>query len=142
MSMNTDTAKRYFELMDDPDTGTEQVLKLYADNAIVRSPRKGTIRGKEDIEAFYDANADFFTGGQHVMEAFHEDGNVVICEGTLDGETVEGRTFEGIGLVDIMRFDDDGKIEEFRAYLDYSAILTEVQENPPSFRDDIPTPEQ
>jgi len=135
--MNVDTAKRYFELMDDPDAGVGEVLDLYADDAVIRSPRKGTISGKDDIKAFYDANADFFTGGEHDMEAFHEDDHVVVCEGTLDGETTKGRSFEGIGLVDIMRFDDSGKIEEFRAYLDYSAILTEVQEDPPSFREPI-----
>lgn len=136
--MSVETAKRYFELMDSADAGTDEVLDLYTENATVKSPRKGTIEGKDDIRSFYEANSEFFTGGEHVMEAFHQDDNAVVCEGTLDGSTVEGREFKGVGLVDIIRFDDNDKIEEFRAYLDYSAILSEVpaDEDVPSFRDD------
>ncbi|KTG11379.1 hypothetical protein AUR64_03745 [Haloprofundus marisrubri] len=136
--MSVEIAKRYFELMDSTSTGTDEVLDLYAEGATIKSPRKGVIHGKDDIQSFYEANAEFFTGGEHVMEHFHHDGDTVICEGTLDGSTVEGRNFEGVGLVDIMSFDDNDKIESFRAYLDYSAVLTEVpdDEDVPSFRDD------
>lgn len=135
--MSVETAKRYFELMDSADAGTEEVLDLYAEGAMIKSPRKGIIRGKDDIRSFYEANSEFFTGGAHVMEHFHQDGDTVVCEGTLDGSTVEGREFEGVGLVDIMSFNDEDEIESFRAYMDYSAVLTEVpdDEEVPSFRD-------
>lgn len=121
--------------MDSPDAGTEDVLELYAEGAVVKSPRKGVIEGKDEIRQFYDANSEFFVGGEHVMQKFHEDGDTVVCEGLLDGETAAGREFEGIGLVDIMTFDSDDQITEFRAYLDYSAILSELpsDDEVPSF---------
>jgi len=115
--------------MDNPDAGTEDILELYADSAIVKSPRKGFIEGEDEIREFYEANSEFFVGGEHVMEAFHEDGDTVVCEGLLDGETAAGREFEGIGLVDVMQFNDEGLIEEFRPYLDYSAILSDLPKN-------------
>lgn len=132
--MNVETAKQYFKLMDSPETGTDDVLELYTENAVVKSPRKGIIEGKDKIRDFYEANSEFFVGGEHVMQAFHEDGNTVVCEGLLNGETAAGREFEGIGLVDIMQFDDNGQIEQFRAYLDYSAILSELPDD-----DEVPS---
>ena len=136
--MSVETAKRYFELMDSSDAGTEEVLELYAENPVLKSPRKGTVTGIDDIRSFYEANSEFFISGKHVMERFHEDGNNVVCEGTLDGMTTTGREFEGVGLVDIMTFNDDDQIIEFRAYMDYSAILSEIPDDNeiPSFRAD------
>lgn len=132
--MSVDVAKRYFELMDDPNAGTDAVLELFADDAVFRSPRRGIIRGKDDLETFYEANGEFFAGGAHEMREFHKDGDTVVCEGTLWGETAAGRSFEDVGLVDIMKFDDEGNIEQFRAYLDYAAILTDVYDEAPAYR--------
>lgn len=132
--MSIHVAKQYFELMDDTDAGTDEVLDLFADDAVFRSPRKGIVRGKDDLQSFYEANAEFFVSGAHEMRDFHEDGDVVVCEGTLWGETAEGRSFNDVGLVDIMQFNDDDEIEEFRAYLDYAAILTDVYDEAPAYR--------
>jgi limonene-1,2-epoxide hydrolase len=132
--MNVGTAKQYFDLMDSPEADTDDVLKLYAESAVIKSPRQGIIEGKDKIRDFYEANSEFFVDGEHAMQAFHEDGNTVVCEGLLDGETSAGREFQGIGLVDIMQFNDNGKIEEFRAYLDYSAILSQLPDN-----DEVPS---
>lgn len=133
--MSVETAKRYFELMDSADAGIDEVMELYRDDAVLHSSREGVVRGKDDIRAFYEANAEFFTGGAHKMQNFYRDGDTVVCEGLLDGSTVEGREFEDVGLTDIMTF-EDGEIARFRAYLDYSAILTEIPEDPPAFRED------
>lgn len=131
--MSVETAKRYFELMDDPDAPLDSIMDLYADDAVLHSSRKGVIRGKADIREFYEANAEFFTGGAHRMQNFYQDGTTVVCEGLLDGSTVEGREFEAVGLTDIMTF-EDGEIVRFRAYLDYAPILTEIPDDPPAFR--------
>ncbi len=133
--MSVETAKRYFELMDSAEVGTDEVMELYHDDPVLHSSRKGVVRGKEAIREFYEANSEFFTGGAHRMQNFYQDGDTVVCEGLLDGSTVEGREFESVGLTDIMTF-EDGKIKEFRAYMDYSAVLTEIPEDPPAFRED------
>ncbi|WP_433632924.1 nuclear transport factor 2 family protein [Halomicrococcus sp. NG-SE-24] len=130
--MSVEIAKQYFELMDSADTGTDDVLELYADGAVVHSSRKGVIQGKENIRAFYEANADFFTGGEHEMKEFHEAGNTVICEGYLDGETSAGRSAEGVPLCDVMEFNEDDELVAFRAYLDYSGFIGEVPEEVPN----------
>jgi limonene-1,2-epoxide hydrolase len=132
--MNVETAKQYFELMDSPEAETDDVLELYAESAVIKSPRQGIIEGKDEIRSFYEANSEFFVGGEHAMNAFHEDGNTVVCEGLLDGETSAGREFQGVGLVDVMQFNHNGLIEEFRAYLDYSAILSKLPDD-----DEVPS---
>lgn len=129
--MSVEIAKRYFELMDSADADTDDVMELYAADAVVQSSRKGIVRGTDDIRAFYEANGEFFTGGKHTMKHFHEAGNTVICEGYLDGETSVGRSAEGVPLCDIMEFNDDGKIVAFRAYLDYTGFVGEVPDDVP-----------
>lgn len=133
--MSVETAKRYFEMMDDPDVDTDEVLDLYQEDAVLHSPRKGVVRGKDAIREFYEANSEFFAGGAHRMKNFYVDGDTVVCEGVLDGSTVEGRSFEDVGLTDIMTF-EEGKIKRFRAYMDYSAVLTKIPEDPPAFREE------
>lgn len=130
--MSAEVAKRYFELMDSADAGTDDVLELYADDAVVHSSRSGVIQGTENIREFYEANAEFFTGGQHAMQQFHEVGNIVICEGYMDGETNVGRSADGVPLCDIMEFNDDDEIVAFRAYLDYRGYVDELPEDVPN----------
>ena len=70
--MSVEIAKRYFELMDSADAGTDDVLELYGDNPVVHSSRAGVIRGLDDIRQFYEDNSEFFTGGKHHMTSFHK----------------------------------------------------------------------
>ena len=130
--MSVQQAKRYFELMDSPDAGTDDVMELYGDDPTVHSSRAGVVRGRENIREFYEDNGEFFTGGAHHMEHFHEAGNTVVCEGYLDGETRVGRSAEGVPLCDVMEFDDDDNIVAFRAYLDYRGFVDEVPEAVPN----------
>lgn len=132
--MSVEVAKRYFELMDSADAGTEDVLELYGDDPVVHSSRAGVIRGRDDIRQFYEDNAEFFTGGEHHMKEFHQDGNTIICEGYLDGETVVGRSADGVPLCDVMEFNDDDEIVAFRAYLDYRGYVDEVPDEVPNVR--------
>jgi limonene-1,2-epoxide hydrolase len=132
--MSVEVAKRYFELMDSADAGTEDVLELYGDNPVVHSSRAGVVRGLDDIRQFYEDNSEFFTGGEHHMEHFHRDGNTVVCEGYLDGETAVGRQANGVPLCDVMEFNDDDEIVAFRAYLDYRGYVDVLPEDVPNVR--------
>jgi ketosteroid isomerase-like protein len=133
--MSVETARRYFERSDDPETTVEDVVDLFADDAVLKSPREGTFRGRDEIKRFYELNAEFFAEGAHNMTAFYEDGDTVVCEGTIEGKTSAGRAYEGVGLVDVMDFTDDDEIAALRVYLDYSAILSELPEEVPDFRE-------
>lgn len=133
--MSVETAKEYFETADDPDATPADIAALYAEDAVLKSPREGIFHGRDGVQAFFELNADFFVAGAHHMEHFHQDGDVVVCEGWIEGETAEGREYEGVGLADIMAFNDDDEIQELRVYLDYSAILTEIPEDVPDFRE-------
>lgn len=132
--MSVEIAKRYFELMDSAEAGTDEVLELYAEDPVVHSSRSGVVRGRKDIREFYEDNAEFFTDGEHHMTDFHEDGDIVVCEGYLDGETALGREAYGVPLCDVMEFNTDDEIVAFRAYLDYRGYIDEVPEDVPNVR--------
>lgn len=133
--MSVATAKEYFRVSDAPDTGPEDIAALFAEDAVLKSPREGIFHGREEVEEFYQLNAEFFAAGAHHIDNYWVDGDVVICEGWIEGETTAGRTYEGVGLADIMEFNDADEIQELRVYLDYSAILTELPDDVPDFRD-------
>ena len=133
--MSVETAKAYFERSDDPDGTVEDIVDLFADDAVLKSPREGTFRGREGIREFYNLNKEFFAEGAHNIAEFYIDGDTVICEGTIEGTTTAGREYKGVGLVDVMEFDSEDDIAALRIYLDYSAILSELPEEVPSFLD-------
>lgn len=132
--MSVDTAKEYFERSDDPNAGVQDVVDLFADDAVLQSPREGTFRGCDEVRSFFQLNAEFFAEGTHNMTEYYVDGDVVVCEGTIEGRTTAGREYEGVGLVDVMEFNVDDEITALRVYLDYSGILSELPEEVPSFR--------
>ncbi|MFB6308034.1 MAG: nuclear transport factor 2 family protein [Haloarculaceae archaeon] len=132
--MSVETAREYFERADDPEATAADIADLFAEDAVLRSPREGIFRGREEVQAFFELNGEFFEWGAHNMDEFYVDGNTVVCEGTIEGETSAGRAYEGVGLVDVMDFDGD-EIAELRVYLDYSALLTEIPEEVPDFRE-------
>lgn len=131
--MRVETAKAYFEHSDDPEASVDDVVNLFADDAVLKSPREGIFRGRDEVKAFYELNAEFFEEGAHNMTEFYEVGDRVISEGTIEGRTSAGREYEGIGLVDVMEFNADDEISELRVYLDYSGILSELPEEVPSY---------
>ena len=133
--MNVETARAYFERSDDPEATVEDVVDLFAEDAVLKSPREGTFRGRDEVREFYELNAEFFAEGAHNMTEFYEDGDTVVCEGTIEGKTSAGREYNGVGLVDVMAFTDNDEIAALRVYLDYSGILSELPEEVPDFRD-------
>jgi ketosteroid isomerase-like protein len=136
MAMSTQTAQEYFRRSDDPDATVEDVVELFTEDAVLKSPREGTFHGRDGVREFFELNAEFFAEGVHHMTDFYVDGDTVICEGWIEGQTTAGRSYEGIGLVDIMEFDGD-EIATLRVYLDYSGILSELpaDEDIPSYRE-------
>ena len=130
--MSLETAKEYFIRSDDPGATIDDIAALFTEDAVLKSPREGTFHGRDEVREFYGLNAEFFAEGAHHMTDFYEVGNTVVCEGTIEGKTTAGRSYEGIGLVDVMEF-EDGLISELRVYLDYSGILSELPEEVPSF---------
>ncbi|MFB6111927.1 MAG: nuclear transport factor 2 family protein [Halobacteriaceae archaeon] len=133
--MSVETAQEYFEVSDAPDSTPADIAALFAEDAVLKSPREGIFRGRDEVEAFYELNASFFADGAHHIDQYHVDGDVVVCEGWIEGETTAGREYEGVGLADIMEFNDDDEIQELRVYLDYSGILSELPDEVPDFRD-------
>lgn len=134
--MSVTTAKAYFERSDDPDATIDDVVELFTDDAVLKSPREGIFRGRDRVHEFFELNADYFAKGVHNVDRYYQDGDTVICEGTIAGKTSAGREYEGVGLVDVMDFDGE-KIRELRVYLDYSGIASELpaDEDVPDFRD-------
>lgn len=134
--MSVNTAKAYFQRSDDPDATIDDVVELFTDDAVLKSPREGIFRGREQVHEFFELNAQYFAEGVHNVDRYYEDGDTVVCEGTIAGKTADGREYEGVGLVDVMDFDGD-RIEELRVYLDYSGIRSALpdDEDVPDFRD-------
>lgn len=132
--MSVEVAREYFQLADDPDAGPADIAALFAEGAVLYSPREGKFEGRDGVRDFFERNVEFFETGLHHMDHYHVDGPVVVAEGWIEGVTSAGRAYQGIGLVDVMRFNQDDEIEEFRVYLDYSGILSELPEDVPDFR--------
>lgn len=133
--MSVETAQAYFDRADDADATVDDIVDLFADDAVLKSPREGIFRGRDEVREFFQLNDEFFADGAHNMTDFYQVGSTVVCEGTIEGETSAGREYEGIGLVDIMEFNADDEITALRVYLDYSGILSELPEDVPSFLD-------
>lgn len=132
--MSVDVAREYFRLADDPEAGPDDIAALFAEDAVLLSPREGRFDGRDGVQAFFELNAEFFESGAHHMDRYHVDGDVVVAEGWIEGRTSAGREYEGVGLVDVMAFNDADEIESFRVYLDYSGILSELPEDVPDYR--------
>lgn len=133
--MSVESAHEYYDIIDSLESSPADLAAMYSEDAVLKSPREGTFRGRDGVEEFYGLNEEFFAAGAHHIVNFYVDGNTVVCEGTVEGETTAGREFEGIGLTDIFGFNDEEQITSHRIYLDYSGILSELPdvEEVPSF---------
>ena len=131
--MSVETAKAYFRIADDPDGTVEELAGLFAEDATLISPREGVFEGRDEIEEFFFLNVEFFAEGSHSLRNYYTDGDTVICEGTIEGKTTAGRSYEGVGFVDVVECDGD-EITDFRIYLDYSGLLTELPDEVPDYR--------
>lgn len=132
--MSLKVAKAYFERADSPESTVDDLLELFARDAIVIEPHVGSYRGHDGIQDFFQALGEIFAEGDHDIERYHEVDNTIICEGSITGETVTGRRYEGVGVAEIMDFDDNDRISAFRVYVDYSAILDDIPSDVPDYR--------
>lgn len=132
--MSVEVAKRYFQLADSSEATVDDLLELFAPDATVIEPHVGRYDGHEGIRAFFEELGAIFAEGVHDIETYHRDGNTVVCEGTISGETTAGRSYGGVGVAEIMTFDAEDRIESFRVYVDYAAILSEIPEDVPDYR--------
>ena len=134
--MGLEIAREYFHRSDDPNATVDDIVELFAADAVLKSPREGIFHGRDGVREFFELNTEFFAEGAHHMTDFYTDGDTVVCEGWIEGRTTAGRSYEGVGLVDIMKFSDE-EIAELRVYLDYSAILSVLpdDEDIPDFRE-------
>lgn len=131
--MSVEIAKEYFELADSPDSTVDDLLELFTPDAVVVEPHVGRYEGHDGIREFFAALGEIFADGVHEIERFHQAGQTVVCEGTISGETVAGRDYAGVGVAEIMEFDESDRIRAFRVYVDYSAILSELPESVPDY---------
>lgn len=91
-------------------------LSLFADDATVEDPIGSDIHvGKEAIGAFWDmsnglADRVTLTPSAYVKVAGNE------AAFAMDARMEMGDTVNGMGIIDVMTFDDDAKITSQRAY--------------------------
>jgi steroid Delta-isomerase len=103
--------KRYVQLMCDSDA--DGILDLYADDATVEDPVGGqVIRGRQALHAFYAATSPHLqvelTGPVRV--AGRE------CAAPLLAELTTKDRKLYIDVIDVMKFDEHGKITSMRAF--------------------------
>lgn len=123
--MTVERAREYFRRSDAPDETVEDVIEMFADDAVCLDPYVGRFEGRDGIRNFFDRLGEVFEDNVHEMENYYVDGDTVLCEGTITGETTDGRNYEGVGVVEVMEFDDE-QIQTLRVYLDYSGIRSEL----------------
>lgn len=132
--MSVEVARQYFERSDSPDATVDDLLSLFATDAVAIEPHVGLYRDHDGIRQFFEVLGEIFAEGVHDIERYHVDGATVVCEGTISGTTVAGRSYDGVGVAEIMDFNENDDIEALRVYVDYSAILSELPEDVPDYR--------
>lgn len=99
----------------------EAWLALFSDDATVEDPL-GSNRsvGKEAIGAFWDAThglAERITLTPTVVKAANGEGAFA-----MEARMYTGDDVNGMDIIDVMTFDDDGKITSQRAYWDFADV--------------------
>lgn len=107
-----DKAEAYFDAFNNQDTA--KLDELYSDDIRLRDWLTEA-RGKDDVII---SNRKLFSSNQNLkinINKIHEAGDTAICEIDIILEA-EGKQVR-LMVVDVIEFDDDGKINEIRAYL-------------------------
>tara|TARA_Y100000593_G_scaffold14582_4_gene27900 strand:+ start:11388 stop:11726 length:339 start_codon:yes stop_codon:yes gene_type:complete len=107
-----DKAKEYFEAFNNQDIS--KLEELYSDDIRLRDWLTEA-RGRDDVII---SNRKLFKSNQKIkinINDMHHDDNVVACEIEilLNNDDSQKRLM----VVDVIEFDDDGRINEIRAYL-------------------------
>jgi steroid Delta-isomerase len=107
----TDTVKRYIELV--AAGSAEQLVELYADDATVEDPVGGEVHiGRQAIHGFYSAVSD--VQRECELVTLRVAGNEAAFQFRLTVTAGEHRMV--IEPIDVMLFDDEGKVAAMKAY--------------------------
>jgi ketosteroid isomerase-like protein len=120
-SPNVATVKRFYNIADRRETG--DLTELFTEDVKIFAPKFGTATGIEAMIGAGKGGAMFRRMAHHVDEfEIVEIGDRVIVEGTTEGETITGRTWDGretIGGQFCSVFDfRDGRIRRMHVYFD------------------------
>ncbi|WP_433171477.1 nuclear transport factor 2 family protein [Actinoallomurus sp. CA-150999] len=120
-STNVATAKRFYEIADGRATG--DLTELFTEDVQIYVPKFGAGTGHEAMIAAGKGRAQFRRMAHHADEfEIVEHDDRVIVEGTTEGETVTGRTWDGRETVPghfCAVFDfRDGRICRMHVYFD------------------------
>lgn len=120
-SANVATVKRFYNVADGRETG--DLIELFTEDVEIFAPKFGTATGIDAMIGAGKGGAMFRRIAHHVDEfEIVEIGDRVIVEGTTEGETVTGRTWDGretIGGRFCSVFDfRDGRIRRMYVYFD------------------------
>jgi steroid Delta-isomerase len=107
----TDTVKRYIELV--ATGGADELVELYADDATVEDPVGGEVHiGRQAIHGFYAAVDN--VERECELVTLRVCGNEAAFQFRLTVTAGEHRMV--IEPIDVMVFDDDGKVAAMKAY--------------------------
>jgi steroid Delta-isomerase len=107
----TDTVKRYIELV--ATGGADELVELYADDATVEDPVGGEVHiGRQAIHGFYAAVDN--VERQCELVTLRVCGNEAAFQFRLTVTAGEHRMV--IEPIDVMVFDDEGKVAAMKAY--------------------------
>jgi steroid delta-isomerase-like uncharacterized protein len=103
-----------------------------AESLTFTSPTEGTIRGRENVEAYLRGIVAGFSDFHITVHETLADGELVMCENTLTG-THDGEfdgippTQEEVELPEMVTFVvDDGMVQEERVYYDHYDLLNQL----------------
>ncbi len=97
-------------------------LELFADGATVEDPvGSDIVQGKEAIGAFWDATHGLadritLTPSPYIKVAGHE------AAFAMDARMETGGEINGMAIIDVMTFDDAGRITSQRAFWDFADL--------------------
>lgn len=120
-SPNASTIKRFYDINDGRITG--DLAALFTDDVQLYTPHLGIAHGLEGMAAGHLGRAMIKHMSHHVDEfKFVEQKDLVIVEGTTQGETLSGRTWDGRKTIAghfcaVFEF-RDGKISRMHVYFD------------------------
>jgi len=115
---------RYFELVN--NDAVEELLELWDDNGTFGMPLRGTLKGKEEIRAFYESLPALY--------AKHHDGpvkavisdNQAVVKVKVTNMTAEGKTIS-FDAFSWMTFDENQKLLSIEAQFDTAKLLKDLK---------------
>lgn len=112
-----DAARRYYELVDDEDTGG--LIGLFSPDVVYERPGQPPIRGLSELEAFYETGRPL-EDGSHTVHDVVADGDTVAVRGSFEG--VQDGADVAFGFADFFEFDAEGFVVRRYTYTDRDTV--------------------